>query len=200
MSVCRNCGHQNDENENRCSQCGAKLNVVSLHEWRGKRPEKPKANLGKRPVGRGGLEKLPDNYLLLSKKASFLSRAVATIVDFVVLFIPAFLMNFILPVFGLIVTIAVYNIGLTTMRGQTLGKVVMGIKVISTDGTPMTLEKSSIRFLGFLISCLTLGIGFLMALGDKNNQSFHDKFAGTYVVQMDMPTSSLPTRQEEKGK
>ena len=66
--------------------------------------------------------------------------------------------------------------------GQTPGKQVMKIKVISVDGSPLTYNTGFMRWIGYYASGITLGIGFLWILKDKNRQAFEDKIAKTYVV------------------
>ncbi|MBI4058178.1 RDD family protein [Candidatus Gottesmanbacteria bacterium] len=77
----------------------------------------------------------------------------------------------------------VYFIG---ERGQTLGKIALGIKVVRLDtiqvpgyGTAALRE-----ILGKLVSTLTLGIGYLWMLWDPKRQTLHDKIAGTVVVRV----------------
>jgi len=67
----------------------------------------------------------------------------------------------------------------------TLGKTIMKIKVVNSDGNRLSLFNSVGRFFGKLLSVLTLGIGFFMMLFTKNKQSLHDKLANTYVVQIE---------------
>lgn len=66
--------------------------------------------------------------------------------------------------------------------GQTPGKMAMGIKVISTDGSPLSWGKALLRYLGYIISGLVLYIGFIWVAFDAKRQGWHDKIAGTYVV------------------
>jgi len=73
--------------------------------------------------------------------------------------------------------------------GQTPGKKVMGIKVISTDGSPLTTGKSAGRAFGYMLTwALTyvfVGfIGFLWMFRGENRQTWHDKMAGTYVIKV----------------
>jgi uncharacterized RDD family membrane protein YckC len=75
-----------------------------------------------------------------------------------------------------------YFIGLWAWKGQTLGQMVFNIKVVRVDGKPVDLRTSTIRFLGYILCVLTLGIGFLIAAFDRNRQGLHDKLAETYVV------------------
>jgi len=76
----------------------------------------------------------------------------------------------------------IYFIGMWTWRGQSLGQMVVNAKVIRTDGKPVDLRVAVIRFLGYLLCGLTLGLGFLLIAFDKRKQGLHDKLAETYVI------------------
>jgi uncharacterized RDD family membrane protein YckC len=75
-----------------------------------------------------------------------------------------------------------YFVGFWATTGQTPGKMVMGIKVISTDGQSVSWGKAILRYFGFIISGLVLSLGFVWAAFDAKRQGWHDKIAGTYVV------------------
>jgi len=66
--------------------------------------------------------------------------------------------------------------------GATLGKMIMRIKIVRIDYSPISYKIAMIRCLGFLLSIATFGIGFLLAAFDSHKQSLHDKIAKTYVV------------------
>jgi uncharacterized RDD family membrane protein YckC len=77
----------------------------------------------------------------------------------------------------------VYFIALWTYwNGQTLGMKALGIKVVKTDGSALTLSTAIIRYIGLIISFLVLLIGVIWVAFDANKQGWHDKIAGTYVV------------------
>jgi len=80
-------------------------------------------------------------------------------------------------------------------RGQTPGKMALGIKVIATDGSPVTWGKALLRYIGYLISGLVLALGFVWIAFDAKRQGWHDKIANTYVVYKDteFPTSGPVT-------
>ena len=42
-----------------------------------------------------------------------------------------------------------------------------------------------IRAIGYHVSSIFCGLGYIWAIFDKNNQTWHDKLAGTYVVRKD---------------
>jgi uncharacterized RDD family membrane protein YckC len=77
---------------------------------------------------------------------------------------------------------AAYFVVFWATTGQTPGKMALGIKVISTDGSPVSWGKALLRYLGYIISGLVLSIGFIWAAFDAKRQGWHDKIAGTYVV------------------
>lgn len=70
----------------------------------------------------------------------------------------------------------------TRRDGQTPGKFALGIRVIKTDGSEINDVDAVIRAIGYHVSSALFGLGFIWALFDKNNQSWHDKIARTYVV------------------
>ncbi len=77
---------------------------------------------------------------------------------------------------------AVYFIG---SRGQTLGKMIMGIKVIDLKNRqhPTYLQAIVREPIGKFISGLFLGLGFLWMLWDSKKQTWHDKLANTVVIE-----------------
>jgi len=79
---------------------------------------------------------------------------------------------------------SMYFVGFTATCGQTPGKRIMGLRVVNEDGTPVDWSTAANRFfIGYSISILPLGLGFYWALVDKNNQAWHDKIAGTLVIE-----------------
>ena len=65
----------------------------------------------------------------------------------------------------------------------TPGKLLLGCQIVDVDtGERITVKQALIRYLGYFVSILTLGIGFLWVAWDKRKQGFHDKMANTVVV------------------
>ncbi len=77
-----------------------------------------------------------------------------------------------------------YHIFFVGWRGQTPGKMALKLKIIQTSGEEMTYGKAFLRWVGYSISGLTLGIGYLMVAFTKQKQGLHDKIAGTYVIRL----------------
>jgi uncharacterized RDD family membrane protein YckC len=72
---------------------------------------------------------------------------------------------------------------LTGLRGQTLGKWATGLRIVRLDGKPMTFVSSLLRHvIGYLVSFITLGLGFLLAIFHAQGRALHDILAGTVVV------------------
>ena len=67
-------------------------------------------------------------------------------------------------------------------RGQTFGKMLLGIKVIRTNALSLDTASALRRFFGYVVSWLTLHILFLRVATDKHRQGYHDHLADTYVI------------------
>lgn len=78
------------------------------------------------------------------------------------------------------------------MRGTTLGKSILGAKVIHTDGRTVGFWSMFVRefvakgIVANIVGVFTLGLGWLVwylwALWDKDSQALHDKFVSSLVV------------------
>lgn len=73
----------------------------------------------------------------------------------------------------------------TRRDGQSPGKSVVGIRVVKKDGAELSDTDAFIRAIGYQVSALVCGLGYIWAIFDGNNQTWHDKLAGTYVVSAD---------------
>ncbi len=87
-----------------------------------------------------------------------------------------------LRIFLTIAVTPVYFALFWTLGGQSLGQYAMGLRVVRLNGKRMTLWSSLVRWVGYMVSFLALGIGFLWVLWDDRRQGFPDKFAKTVVV------------------
>jgi uncharacterized RDD family membrane protein YckC len=75
---------------------------------------------------------------------------------------------------------------LTGEGGQTLGKKILGIRVVRTDGSPITYSRAFLRAFGYSISTFFFTfLGFLWAAWDRKKQAWHDKIADTVVIKTD---------------
>ena len=64
----------------------------------------------------------------------------------------------------------------------TLGKLAVGIKVTDLEGNRISFGRATARLLAHIVSGITFGIGFAMAVFTSRRQTLHDKIAGTLVV------------------
>ena len=68
--------------------------------------------------------------------------------------------------------------------GQTVGKLIFGLRVVSNTGKPLTYGQAFKRWLGCFASALSLGIGYLRAALYKDRLAWHDIIAQTLVVKL----------------
>jgi uncharacterized RDD family membrane protein YckC len=66
--------------------------------------------------------------------------------------------------------------------GKSLGMAVLGLRVVAEDGSPLAPKRAFIRVLTFPLGFLTLGIGFLGILFNRERQAVYDKIAHSAVV------------------
>ena len=80
--------------------------------------------------------------------------------------------------------IAAAVIGFWRYCGATPGKLAVGIKIVdaATGGAPTTM-RLVIRLLCYFVSALPFYLGFVWAAFDRRKQGWHDKIAGTVVIQ-----------------
>jgi uncharacterized RDD family membrane protein YckC len=84
-----------------------------------------------------------------------------------------------------------YTVFFLAVAGQTLGKRIVGVRVVRLDGRRMTFRRALLRLLGYYVSIAALGLGFLWILVDNRRQGWQDKIARTCVVY------AWPARQNE---
>lgn len=85
-----------------------------------------------------------------------------------------------------------YYVAFWIWRGQTPGKIAVGIKVIRTDTSSISLGRSVLRYIGYIISSLIFMIGYLWIVFDSRKQGLHDKIADTYVIKLPKRKVILP--------
>lgn len=70
-----------------------------------------------------------------------------------------------------------------TAGGQTLGKMMAGIRVVQSDPSgSLDVGRAFLRTLMWVILAVPAGLGFLTALFSPDHRGLHDRFAGTRVV------------------
>ena len=94
-----------------------------------------------------------------------------------------------LPKTPLITFLLLQNVGYLvafTTTGQTLGKMIAGVRVLShdSDHTP-DVGRSILRAALWIVLALPAGLGLLTASLSRDGRGLHDRFAGTRVVRAD---------------
>ena len=128
-------------------------------------------------------------------KDAFALRIVAFIIDAVVIGVPFQIL--VAPLLVSIPLVGAYVASLvwgtiffiyagvmTAYRAQTIGKMVMGLKVVKEDGLPLTQNEAFTRSGEFILWGATFGIVALLAfiwVADKG-QRLGDQWAHTYVI------------------
>lgn len=70
----------------------------------------------------------------------------------------------------------------TRQNGQTPGKRIMNLRVVKADGTQLSDVDAFIRALGYYVSGMIFALGYIWALFDDQNRTWHDIMAGTRVI------------------
>jgi uncharacterized RDD family membrane protein YckC len=118
-------------------------------------------------------------------RAGFWIRTAALLIDFilcgmVLMLIP--LVHFSFGVFLLI--LAAYGAVMWQLRGTTVGGSICHLKVVRLDDRPLDWTCAIVRALSCFLSLVVVGFGFIWVAFDDEKQSWHDKIAGTVVVQV----------------
>jgi uncharacterized RDD family membrane protein YckC len=84
--------------------------------------------------------------------------------------------------------------------GQTPGKRLLGLRVVQESGGSIGFGRLP-PWVGYIISALPMLMGFLWAGADRRKQGWHDKIAGTVVidlyqvVEVEIPPKNALTNQ-----
>jgi uncharacterized RDD family membrane protein YckC len=92
-----------------------------------------------------------------------------------------FLAVYLLSVFGLPIA---YDGWMIQTRGQTLGKMAVGVKVVNPDGTDVSPGQAWGRAATKLVLGSCAGISYITALFTKDKTTIHDMVAKTRVVRI----------------
>jgi len=88
--------------------------------------------------------------------------------------------------FGILsaVVVAVLDLAiLPGLTGLTMGKWATGLRIERTDGSKVGIGRAALRhFIGYPLSFLFFGLGFLIATVTVRGRGLHDMIAGTLVV------------------
>ena len=77
---------------------------------------------------------------------------------------------------------ALYQVYLGGILGQTVGKRLFGLRVISSQGQAPGPLLACVRFAAMTLSLSLAGLGFLWCIFDRERRALHDHLSGTYVI------------------
>jgi uncharacterized RDD family membrane protein YckC len=129
-------------------------------------------------------------------RAGFWRRFAAAFIDGLVVGIASGILRAILGTgagtgVGLLVSAAYFTAFIGAERGQTLGQMALGIRVLGLDnGATIGYGRAFLRWLVSIVSALVLLLGYLWMLWDSEKQCWHDKAANDVVV----PVQDYPLR------
>jgi len=133
--------------------------------------------------------------------ASFDKRAIAFIIDFALIFAITLAITIIPKVFSfsgidllgdeisteIFITVGLlwlYSTLLEGFNGQSIGKRIIGLKVVRTDGQKMSYDHAAIRNFGKVLPLLPFDLLFGWRIKNIAFLRYFDKFAGTTVINL----------------
>jgi uncharacterized RDD family membrane protein YckC len=83
---------------------------------------------------------------------------------------------------GLVVWAYLYMAVGLTVAGRTVGKSLLGLRVVTRQGLPLGARRASVRVIAQPLSFLIFGLGLLGIVIGRERRALHDVIAGTAVV------------------
>jgi len=100
---------------------------------------------------------------------------------------------------GIVITLVVLVLDfgvLVGLRGQTIGKWTTGLRIERTDGRLPGIARVALRHVvGYPLSLLPFGLGFLLVAVSPTGRALHDLIAGTIVVRRSGGPIVTPVRK-----
>jgi len=166
----------------------------------------------------------PEGMALELRCAGAVPRSMAWLLDFIIRMAVLWVLGMALAIMGaagmgvmlivMFLTFWLYPIAFEVLNdGQTLGKRMLGLRVINDNGTPVTWVPSIVRNLLRTVDMMPAmyGFGLVCTLVDPSMRRLGDLAAGTLVVYVEKPgqsrtapmappvASPLPLRLDEQG-
>ena len=87
----------------------------------------------------------------------------------------------VIPLVGFVAPLLYHAISVSRARA-TLGKRICLMQVITPDGNNLSFLNGLIRFPCSCISLVFFGVGYVIAVGDPDRRTFHDRLVGSVVL------------------
>jgi uncharacterized RDD family membrane protein YckC len=84
---------------------------------------------------------------------------------------------------GIVVDITYWTVAIG-WKGRTVGKLMLGMKVVRPDGSRVGYLRAFGRCWGYVLCYLTLGFGFLAIAWNKQKRGLHDLVCDTMVIKI----------------
>ena len=163
---CKSCGYDNPPEARFCANCGSNL-VAAIEQ----------------PISTAAPA-------VAVEYAGFWIRLGAAVIDSLIVSVVGGILRLIILRVGSFWLIGLlpwlYYWLFTGLKGQTLGKMALGIKVVDEQGDMPGLGRAALREIpGKIVSLIALYLGFLWIIWDERKQGWHDKIAKTYVLRVE---------------
>ncbi|OKY78077.1 MAG: putative membrane protein YckC, RDD family [Candidatus Methanohalarchaeum thermophilum] len=118
--------------------------------------------------------------------AGYPARLMSFLIDFVLVSVLSYLVSLVVSEVYLFYLVS-FAIGFCYFayffkKQATPGMNVVDLKLVKFNSSNVSYIDGIVRYLGMIFSTFVFFIGFLWIIIDENNQGWHDKLAGTYVV------------------
>jgi len=194
---CPKCGHENPEHARFCGACGGAIEVAEISAATPPRVE--------RPTGLVYAGFLPRFAAWLIDVLVLVAGILVLVMLDMVFYVTAILAltSTLFPWFSVLWQTLYFSFGqwysfldllivsgpllyyilLTGLRGQTVGKMAVKIKVVRLDGRAPGIGYAALReTIAKFVSSILFLVGFFWIAWDSRNQGWHDHIARTYVI------------------
>jgi uncharacterized RDD family membrane protein YckC len=129
-------------------------------------------------------------------RAGFWIRFGAALIDGVIFTILSFILKAAIGTagtfVGIVIAIAYFSYFEGSASGQTIGKKLVGIRVIDFNtGGSIGYGRAAVRYVARILSAIAIFIGYLWMIWDPEKQTWHDKLSSSVVV----PVSAYPVEK-----
>ena len=188
QAACSNCGRGMSPNVRFCTYCGERIESnpgFCPHCGTSIRPGASFCpNCGSttavatvRASDRGAIDMAGTEYM------GFWIRLAAWIIDLIILSVAQFVVSLISLAFVSFIIGLAYGVLFIGLKGQTPGKMALGIQVVNQQGQIPGIGRAAQReIIGKIVSGVVIFLGFFWIGWDRNKRGWHDHIAGTYVV------------------